>query len=315
MNTLHQHKLVEFIDKNGVVIWSNNQDVFFKNFSPTFLDFCQNYGSQTLEKISNGITNILNGKLKIFQSEYQILQDSSHARCFTILALPSTDGGAILIHEDITNRRLLETETLGISELEQKRIQQMLHDELCQILNGMTLSIAALAETLKKTPESKEVEYLFSIAQSAARKTHELYHRIWPLGQSRNALAIALQHLTQRISQTISCSFFSPVDVPISNRKTALLLYRIAQEACYDAEKIHHAQNITMCLIKKLGHLVLAVHDDGHGDDEQSKQRSEEFKLLNYRISLLKGRMHIKNDPVHGNQTICVLPLNLLYDS
>jgi len=305
-------QLIEFIDHGGKTLESNNSPIKVWGAFEGFLEYCRTGKSADLEKIVLGVADVLSGKLTIFQSEYKIFQESPYERCVKLLVIPSVHGGAVLVHEDITNHRLLENEGLGISEIEQKRICKILHDGLCQILSGMTLSIAVLADSLKErdAPETKEIEYLFSIAQSAADETRNLYHRIFPLDESSNALSIALQHLTNRIGQSISCSFFCSTDIPIKNRNISLLLYRITQEVCHEAENFSQAQNITLRLVEKLGKVVLDIEDDGHTAVSCSEQFSEQLKNFYHRVSLLAGRIHIKRDSARGSRLRCIVPLN-----
>ena len=51
---------------------------------------------------------------------------------------------------EVTERKRLEGEILRISEMEQRRIGQDLHDGICQHLAGIELKSQSLAEILEK---------------------------------------------------------------------------------------------------------------------------------------------------------------------
>ena len=61
---------------------------------------------------------------------------------------------------EVTDRKRLEGEILQISEMEQRRIGQDLHDGICQHLAGIELKSQTLSETLKVKSQSAQAEQI-----------------------------------------------------------------------------------------------------------------------------------------------------------
>src|SRR5262249_27448534 len=80
------------------------------------------------------------GERARFDLEYRIVRPDGLIRHVHNVAEPVPEKEALTFVgflQDITERRSLETEILGISEREQSRIGQDLHDGLCQHLAGI----------------------------------------------------------------------------------------------------------------------------------------------------------------------------------
>src|SRR6185436_14832273 len=83
----------------------------------------------------------------------------------TVSAQPLTDPqrlvrGAIIVLSDISTRKLMEKQIAEISEREQRRIGQDLHDGLCQELVSASLTCGVLAQQLKNMPQADTVKQL-----------------------------------------------------------------------------------------------------------------------------------------------------------
>jgi signal transduction histidine kinase len=307
---------VDVLDARGDVIESNRAFRELCNSYGNFLDHCrtlQEAGNEGIGKIMEGIASVLSGKRELYQSDYQFKTNSMTTRWYALQAQSLEAGKVLLTHRDITRRKLLEEEVLGISEREQTRLAQALHDGLCQVLNGMTLTIAVLADSLrlKNAPESDEIEYLLKTAQIASQQMRQLYHRVAPMDHGDDALCVALHHLTRRINQKIPCIFTSAPDITIPKRQIASLLYQIAQEASSEAEQLAMVKKIVIRLLTKFGNLILEIRDDGSSIHRNLEEWQGKFDLLGYRASLFGARLRLVSEPGHGNKVICIIPRSI----
>ncbi|HSH93407.1 MAG TPA: PAS domain S-box protein, partial [Roseimicrobium sp.] len=139
------------------------------------------------------------------------------------------------IVRDISARKRLEKELLEVSDREQRRIGQDLHDGLCQHLAGIELMSEVLQQNLQeKTP--KEAERLGEIAglvRDAISQTRQLARGLSPVTFDSEGLMSALTELAANTEKLfrVKCRFDCPHRVLIDDHATSTHLFRIAQEA------------------------------------------------------------------------------------
>src|SRR5207237_8201512 len=88
-----------------------------------------------------------------YEQSYRIVRPDTSVRWILDRGFPVRDRAgnlcrAVGIARDITERKELENEILAISEREQQRIGQDLHDDLCQQLVGIEFLCKALQQQL-----------------------------------------------------------------------------------------------------------------------------------------------------------------------
>src|SRR5256885_12696991 len=127
----------------------------------------------------------------------------------------------------------LEREIVSISDGEQRRIGQDLHDGLCQYLAALTCAAASLREDLEKLKlkrEAAEADDLAKLLQDAVVQARDLAHGLIPAHVAQVGLALALESLSESVSrlQNIRCTFeFHGTKRNYGDE--AAHLYRIAQ--------------------------------------------------------------------------------------
>ena len=98
---------------------------------------------------------------------------------------------------DITERKRLEQEILAVSEREQRRIGQDLHDDLCQRLAGIQLMGDVLQRDLlaKAKPEAEQAGMIAARIRDAIANTKNIARGLSPVALESNGLMVALQEL------------------------------------------------------------------------------------------------------------------------
>src|SRR5262249_14797122 len=147
----------------------------------------------------------------------------------------------------------LEREVVNISEAEQRRIGQDLHDGVCQYLAGLTCGASSLRDDLEKLEvraEADTANELVKLLQDAVVQTRDLAHELVPAKVNRLGLVLALESLAQSVGRLheVTCSFQFHGPLPNWEEQTAIHLYRIAQEAINNATRHGRAQNILIFL-------------------------------------------------------------------
>ena len=241
-----------------------------------------------------------------------------HVGFFVIVALT---GAALRTKSDMATARIallehsrrLEREIVNISDDEQRRIGQDLHDGLCQVLAALTCSAASLRDDLQKlnAPEqSRTAAELAALLQDAVVQTRDLSRGLVPAHVGQLGLVIALESLAQSVSrlQGIACTFQLQGAPPKCDEHTAMHLYRIAQEAINNATKHGKARRVSLSLETKGDMMTLRVRDDGVGIS-RTKADGMGLAIMRYRARLNGGELTIEQPADGGTLISCTAKL------
>jgi len=213
---------------------------------------------------------------------------------------------------DITERKRLEKEIIEISNREQQRIGQDLHDGLCQELAGIELMCQVLEQKLaaKSKAESKQVGEIAQHIRDAISHTRQLARGLSPVELEANGFMSALHELAANVQKLfrVECRIECPKPVLIRNNVFATHLYRIVQEAINNAVKHGRAKNIFISLKPAGDRFALTVTDDGAGfSDETKKSGGMGLHIMKYRASVLDAALEVRsNIDGLGTSVICV---------
>jgi len=215
--------------------------------------------------------------------------------------------------QEIDERRRLERDILAISEREQRRIGQELHDSLGQQLTGTAIMIKALEQRLKaKSPqESARAQEIGRLLNQAAEQTRRLAKGLHPVSLDTAGLMSALQELAVNTQQLfgVHCTFDCDEPVPINDAAVAVHLYRIAQEAVTNAIKHGRAENIAMSLIPKRNMPILTVKSDGLDFPEAPvKNKGMGLQIMSYRAEMIGAALDVRRATKGGTIVTCAFP-------
>lgn len=211
------------------------------------------------------------------------------------------DGSPDLIQgviQDITDRKRLEREILGISDREQRRIGQDLHDGLCQLLTGTSFAVKALEEKLaaNSATETGEVREIGTLLRRATVEARNVARGLHPVNLEAGGLPSALHELAFNVESlfNIRCTFHGEGPVGVEDLATAVHAYRIAQEAVNNALKHSHADHVTIRLAETNGAVTLTVTDNGIGySGESSNGKGMGRNIMEYRARMIGGTLQI----------------------
>ena len=106
---------------------------------------------------------------------------------------------------EVTERKRLEEEILQISEMEQRRIGQDLHDGICQHLAGIELKSQSLAETLEKKARgpAAQAEQIARHVRDVIAQTRSLARGLSPFILEAEGCVSALRELAAQHGKTV----------------------------------------------------------------------------------------------------------------
>jgi len=214
--------------------------------------------------------------------------------------------------EEMAERERLERELLEISEREQRRIGQDLHDGLCQHLTGATLAGQVLEEKLAalNLSEAVDANKVVEIIEEGINLSRRLAKGLYPVEMEADGLMLALEEFAATSSELfkVSCRFECDSPVLIHDPATAGHLYRIAQEAVGNAIKHGKARNILIRLDVSEESTVLSVKDDGTGLPEPlPENRGLGLRIMAHRSAMIGGTFNVRRDETGGTLATCEL--------
>lgn len=223
--------------------------------------------------------------------------------------------GVSAIMQDITERKRLEAEILQVSEYEQRRIAEDLHDGLGQQLGGISFLSAVLKKNLTElgSPEAEAAAKISKLLTDAMAQTRNLARGLHPVPPETNGLMSALEDLAVRTTDLfkVSCRFKCLKPVLIENNIVATHLYRIAQEATTNAFKHGRAQRIDIALSSLPDQIILTVSDDGVGFKATEPHRKGlGLRIMNHRASMIGGTVSVQKQRGGGTKVICTVGRN-----
>lgn len=216
--------------------------------------------------------------------------------------------------QDVTDRKRLEKEILDISDREQRRIGQDLHDGLGQHLAGIELMSEVLEQRLAGA-RSKEASHLALEAGKIARHVREAISQARSLARGLSPVVIesaglmaALRQLADSASQMfrIRCEFLCDPPVLVPDHTVATHLYRIAQEAVSNAVKHGRTREAQILLRVSGERIVLVIKDKGVGlPDRLPAGKGMGLRIMQYRAGIIGGSVVVQRDPGCGTSVVC----------
>jgi signal transduction histidine kinase len=209
-------------------------------------------------------------------------------------------------------RRELEKRILEISEREQARMGQDLHDGLCQQLVGAAFSVNLLLENLTKAdhPETNSATRIAGLLDESITQARRLARGLYPVRIEELGLATALEELSDTMTTLfrVKCGFHLVGEAMPTDQLTAVHLYRIAQEAANNASRHASPSSIHIHLSTSRSAIELRVEDDGIGlQQEAAWGRGLGLRIMEYRARMIGAKFEIGPRKGGGTLVTCSL--------
>ena len=207
-------------------------------------------------------------------------------------------------------RRRLEKEILEISDREQQRIGEDLHDGLGQQLTAIEMLCAGLKADVASQPKlEKQVERIAQYLRESITLVRLVARGLAPENDDSDALQVSLIALVERTNSLgrLKCRFECPKPVGLDDKAMAVPLYRIAQEAMTNALKHSRASEVVVRLAQDRGVLKLQVSDDGKGL-QKNQGDGMGLHVMRHRASNIGAELAVESKPGHGVSVACSLP-------
>jgi PAS domain S-box-containing protein len=255
-----------------------------------------------------------------YDEEYRIVAPDGSVRWIRDRAFPIRDENGVVyriagIAEDITERKRLQHQILEISEREQRRIGQDLHDGLSQHLTGLRMIATALERGLEesKHPLAQQASTIRDLISQAIGQTRSLARGLSPVHMGIEGLILSLQKLAEGVElQTgVSCTFRSTPFMTIDDTFVATHLYRITQEAVNNAIRHGRASSVVISLECNSDHGWLTISDNGVGMSAKARRgEGMGLHIMSDRAQMIGGALIVSAGPNGGTVVTCSFKQN-----
>jgi signal transduction histidine kinase len=240
---------------------------------------------------------------------------------FALAVLPLGVSLARGVERSRLARSKLTRHALHASDLERRRIAQILHDGVIQDLAGIGYLLPILRQRmLKGATNATDANSLARIGDLVTRDVAALRSMltdIYPPDLARDGLAASVDELAQdlvaagmRVDVSVPTELALPLD-------TARLAYRVAREAMHNVLKHSQAEQVAVRVVADEPDVVVSVTDDGVGlpDTYDGVGAAVDghlgLRLLRDTIDDLGGRLVLSRGDEGGTRVEARFPLVL----
>ncbi len=211
----------------------------------------------------------------------------------------------------------LMLELTQAEDRERKRVAEILHDDLQQVLAAAKFHLGLLDSGFRSPEESREIARQVKLMlKDAIEKSRSLSHELSPAVLYQSDLDDTFTWLARQMHDKYDLTVHLDIRGPVALQSEALrvLLYKATQELLFNVVKHARSGEAWIRLRRLRGYVCLSVSDKGRGFDPEQLQKVTGFGLLNIRerVSLLGGRMKIKSTKGKGSTFHIVVPCDEL---
>jgi signal transduction histidine kinase len=215
---------------------------------------------------------------------------------------------------NVTGQRRLERQILEISDREQARLGQEIHDGLCQQLVSLAFDANSLQGELeaRALPEAQTAARIAKYLDQTITEARQLARGLFPIRLDAQGLPSALEELARATRERfgLDCRFETSETAASASKTMATHLYRIAQEAVANAIKHAKARSINLRLDDRDGRLELRVEDDGQGmaPAKLTEHSGMGLHIMDYRARSIGGTFSFGPGARGGTAICCCVP-------
>jgi len=219
--------------------------------------------------------------------------------------------------EQAQQLRLLSAELSLAEEAERRRIAEMLHEDLQQLLVAARMQLTTLCRTQDALQRESIAREIADVLERSFELTRSLSVELAPPVLYEYGLAAALEWLAAETRKNYNVGVIVEAD-SFANPKAAdvrIFLFRAVRELLLNSLKHAGGSGVRITMQRRQPDKVrIIVADNGPGFDPNSLDtqltKSQRFGLFNIRerVSSFAGEFHINSGPKRGTRVTLSLP-------
>jgi signal transduction histidine kinase len=221
----------------------------------------------------------------------------------------------MLAEERARKLQALAVELIEAVEKERRRIADLLHEDLQQLLASAKFVLQSVSKSFPRMSELKEVERMLS---DCLDKSRTLTYELSPGVLYHSDLPAVLEWLSQQMHQLfgINVELTMELDRPVENTSLKVFIFRSAKELVFNVFKHAGVKTANVTLTSSDDTITMIVSDVGAGFDplilEKSTPKSGLGLLsMQERASYIGGSLAIESAPGKGSRIKLTVPLKM----
>ena len=201
-------------------------------------------------------------------------------------------------------------------EAERSRIGRDLHDDVCQRLAVVAITLSGLKQRLSGSTPQPDLEILTTLQErtsTLATDVRNLSHDLHPSVLEHAGLVPVLKAHCDEFArqQKVDVTFSADEGVGAVDGAAALCLYRVTQEALTNTGKHARASAVRVRLSRTAEAIELEVIDNGTGfESGRHTPRGLGLRSIDERVRFNKGTARVESHPGRGTSVFVRVPLS-----
>lgn len=228
-----------------------------------------------------------------------------------------------LFYRDLENNQArlkhLSTQLFRAQEEERKRVAEEIHDELGQAALAIRVAVENALYLMEGAPETvqRSLQSASNLSKGIVEKMRRMQTSLYPPTLRDFGAITALNGFLDDFSNIYALDVHRGIHVSEDAipERLRVPVFRVAQEALYNAGKHSQATSVTVVLDRLGPRLIFEVIDDGIGFSPDAVLRYPDIRLglgltsMRERIEMSGGEMEIISSPGQGATIRCVWSL------
>ncbi len=340
LNTLPAN--IALLDENGIIVDVNQAWMEFASanglygssygIGANYIALTENtntfdYDHTDRQEVASGIKAVLSKTADRFVYEYSCHTINNKHWFRKIISPLSGDGytGAVVMHIDVSQIHWLEQEKINRKTEEQKiitaailqgqekernAIGKELHDNINQILAGMSMLMGLLLQKPERLSEL--LPLCIDNVNLAIKENRKLAHELASPNEYEESLVELIKRITKNMLQNAGITIridHKNFDELLLTNEQKLAAYRIVQEQCNNILKYANAKKVVFLLHTSDISFLLIIKDNGQGMEPGRQHDGIGLQNIKSRVNVFNGHVNITTKPGAGFMLSVEIPL------
>lgn len=210
-------------------------------------------------------------------------------------------------------------------QAERRRLADLLHDHLQQLLFGVKLSLGSVAEPDDVDDRRQRVAGVEELLDQAIALTRDLAVELTPPVLDREELDVSLRWLAHHVQEMygLEVEVLAECECNLPSRELRVLLLQVVRELLFNVVKHAGAGTATIRLVEMDDHYAIHVSDPGRGFDAVAQRAATDSALsggrsldagyglysARERLALLGGQLSVESTVGSGTVATIRVPV------
>ena len=206
---------------------------------------------------------------------------------------------------ELAHQKEVTLQYTSVQESERKRIAELLHDDIGNKLNILSLWINN--EDSLNNKRSREV--IKQQIPALIEATRTISHSLYPVNLEKFGLILTLEALISNVNESLPIQLIINHDYQKRPISFEVQIYRIIQEFLSNVIKHAKASNMLIHIRDTETSLAVILSDNGVGFDNSILKKGMGLKNIDSRIKSINAFSKWKSEKGNGSRLIIILPI------